>query len=192
MVGQARNKHLLVPTGFTENSSPGVKDRIKHQRLVGADIYIARLARPTPIKNSKAASRKEAQSVKNKIDDNAGHVQPDLPISKGSLHEELTCIPKEPTLSKAVAATSEDHPAVAESRPCYRCVAYMHSFGIKRAFWTTNDGHWEGAKVRDLVDELEGAMNRMDPSLGLPVPDVFVTKNEVLLLRRQMMMRRGS
>lgn len=165
---------------------------MKHQKLVGADIYVVRLAKPTPIKNSKAARRKEALSVKVNINDNAGHVQPHLPISKGSLHEELTCIPKEPTLSKAVAATLEDHPAVAESRPCYRCVAYMHSVGIKRAFWTTNDGRWEGAKVRDLVDELEGAMNRMDPSLGLPVPDVFVTKREVLLLRRQVMMSRGS
>lgn len=130
-------------------------------------------------------------------DDKASHAQPpDLPTPNGSLHEELTCsIPKEeptPVDDSSVATTTwRDHPTVAESRPCYRCVAYMHSVGINRVFWTTNDGGWARAKVRDLVDELEGAMGRTDPALGLPLPEFFVTRHEVLLLRRQMMMGRG-
>lgn len=42
------------------------------------------------------------------------------------------------------------------SCPCYSCVAYMCSVGIKRVFWTNVDGQWEGGKVRDLVNALEG------------------------------------
>lgn len=72
---------------------------------------------------------------------------------------------------------------VAESRPCYRCISYMHSVGIKRVFWTSSEGRWEGAKVRDLVDHLEGTATTSGDPLGLPV---FVTKHEVLLLRRLM------
>lgn len=59
----------------------------------------------------------------------------------------------------------------------------MHSVGIKRVFWTTSEGEWEGAKIRDLIDQLEGAMASSQPSLGLPM---FVTKHEVLLMRRLM------
>lgn len=66
----------------------------------------------------------------------------------------------------------------------------MHSFGIKRVFWTTSDGKWEVAKVRDLFDNLERAMDRADPTLGSPIPDVFVTKHEVLRRRRLMMEER--
>ena len=31
----------------------------------------------------------------------------------------------------------------------------MHTVGIKRVFWTNNNGEWEGAKVRDLMDTLD-------------------------------------
>lgn len=64
----------------------------------------------------------------------------------------------------------------------------MHSVGIKRVFWTTESGNWEGAKVRDLVDALEGSASE---SSGGPVGNgVFVTKHEVLMLRRVMGERR--
>lgn len=66
----------------------------------------------------------------------------------------------------------------------------MHSFGIKRVFWTTSYGKWEVAKVRDLFDNLERAMDTADPTLGSPIPDVFVTKHEVLRRRRLMMEER--
>jgi hypothetical protein len=59
----------------------------------------------------------------------------------------------------------------------------MHSVGIKRVFWTNGEGKWEGAKVRDLVDMLEGSGSGSegDAVSGL---GVFVTKHEVLMLRR--------
>lgn len=74
---------------------------------------------------------------------------------------------------------------VVESRPCYRCISYMHVVGIKRVFWTNSDGVWEGAKVRDLVDSFEAARygsgsNSSDTDFG----GMFVTKHEVLLLLR--------
>lgn len=76
----------------------------------------------------------------------------------------------------------------------------MHSVGIKRVFWTTQDGKWEGAKVRDLVDALEMGIGddvgESDDSgidsegkglgTGQATKGVFVTKHEVLMLRRRM------
>ena len=62
----------------------------------------------------------------------------------------------------------------------------MHSAGIKRVFWTNNQGEWEGAKVRDLVDALEGKVGDGDGERGKGVDEVFVTKHEVLRLRRVM------
>ncbi len=110
---------------------------------------------------------------------------PARPVSDGSLHDELLQ-GKEPKPSSSSSSSSSSllsccprldtagH-VVSESRPCYRCVSYMHSVGIKRVFWTNADGQWEGAKVRELVDSLEDT----DGQLG---KSVFVTKHEVLLL----------
>ena len=54
----------------------------------------------------------------------------------------------------------------------------MHSAGIRRVFWTNNKGEWESSKVRELMDSLhegDGVATGM-----------FVTKHEVLMLKRQM------
>lgn len=56
----------------------------------------------------------------------------------------------------------------------------MHSAGVKRVFWTNAKGEWEGAKVEELVDALEKA----DGSVGTESKALFVTKHEVLTLRR--------
>jgi hypothetical protein len=54
----------------------------------------------------------------------------------------------------------------------------MQWAGIRRVFWTNDEGQWEGAKVRDLVDALElGTMTGTS--------SMFVTKHEVLMLRQQ-------
>jgi hypothetical protein len=60
----------------------------------------------------------------------------------------------------------------------------MHSVGIKRVFWTNTNGNWEGAKVRDLIDLMDrgGHGDGADDALDR----VFVTKHEVLMLRRIM------
>jgi hypothetical protein len=62
----------------------------------------------------------------------------------------------------------------------------MASVGIKRVFWTDDKGSWEGAKVRDLVDALDnmGSQPATDGSAALN--SVFITKHEVLMLRRIM------
>lgn len=158
---------------------------MKHPKLVGADVYVARLVKDVPA----PASRKQRRSAGKKKNPglDAPGTATDLYPSTGSLHDELTCRNRKsvPLLSSSEDVNAKSAPA--ESRPCYRCVAYMHSVGIKRVFWTTNEGKWEGAKIRDLVDQLEGTMqSETDTVLGLSIPDVFVTKHEVLLLRRLM------
>ena len=61
----------------------------------------------------------------------------------------------------------------------------MHSAGIKRVFWTNNEGQWEGGKVRELVDALDGPISPDDGgSSGTSgIGSVYVTKSEVLLLK---------
>lgn len=69
----------------------------------------------------------------------------------------------------------------------------MHAVGIKRVFWTTANGDWEGRKVQDLVEALEGVGGTSQghdndsksdkPKEGI---ELFVTKHEVLMLRRVM------
>jgi hypothetical protein len=80
---------------------------------------------------------------------------------------------------------SEKQRSILASRPCYRCISYMDSVGIKRVFWTTDTGKWEGAKVRDLVDAMDSLGND-DGTDATSLANVFVTKHEVLMLRRTM------
>jgi len=79
-------------------------------------------------------------------------------------------------------------PEIRASRPCYRCVSAMHAVGIKRVFWTNADGEWEGAKVRDLVEALEKGIegDGDGPGTGQENKGVFITKHEVLMLKRIM------
>jgi hypothetical protein len=62
----------------------------------------------------------------------------------------------------------------------------MASVGIKRVFWTTDAGRWEGAKVRDLVDALDQLGEEPPTDATTALNSVFVTKHEVLILRRMM------
>jgi hypothetical protein len=73
----------------------------------------------------------------------------------------------------------------------------MHAIGIKRVFWTIASGEWEGAKVRDLIDTLEvngsddccggkGGGRSKDHNETKKTLGAFVTKHEVLMLRRVM------
>jgi len=106
--------------------------------------------------------------------------------STASLHSELLHpLPKPDNRPIREAVPIYNQGEVAASRPCYRCVAYMHSVGIRRVFWTNEDGTWENAKVRDLVDALDSGTNCND-SGGPTGTGLFVTKHEVLMLRRLM------
>lgn len=118
----------------------------------------------------------------------AGPLETTTPeLRTGSLHDELLNPGPTPVSTAATMVSSpEQEPSVSESRPCYRCIQYMDSVGIKRVFWTTREGKWEGAKVRELVDALDdlGAEGMMDAHTTLS--SVFVTKHEILMLMRTM------
>lgn len=63
----------------------------------------------------------------------------------------------------------------------------MHSVGIKRVFWTNDAGEWEGGKVAKLVEALECTSETQGDGDGGPLGNgVFVTKHEVLMLKRMM------
>jgi hypothetical protein len=201
---EAVNNSLLVPVGRSGSSSANnIRNRIKHPRLVGADLYVARLCNTPPLSSSKVP-RKNSQprisqseaTCRDDIDDTSGTSTPSSTssASTGSLHDEL--INKEPkprvsdlaTKFSSSLDTCENAPpkTAAESRPCYRCVAYMHGVGIKRVFWTNKDGAWEVAKVRDLMDRLDGTAPAGIAAGEDGVKDLglFVTKHELLMMQR--------
>lgn len=158
--------------------SKGIKDRTKHGRLHGADLYVARLG-PNPSSPADASAILPTDSA-SKTQDNS------IPIPcTGSLHDEIINWPvKETANIQCTTAHTEQPLAAAMSRPCYRCISYMASAGIKRVFWTTGSSGWEGAKVRDLFDAFDGLGPEQSPDTTVALNNVFVTKHEVLKLRK--------
>ena len=71
----------------------------------------------------------------------------------------------------------------------------MCAVGIKRVFWTNGKGEWEGAKVRDLVDALQGNGEYGGEEKvkgGAAGNGFFVTKHEVLRLREFMVGKKST
>ncbi|KAL8994626.1 MAG: hypothetical protein Q9169_005448 [Polycauliona sp. 2 TL-2023] len=198
---QSQQRHkasaLVVPQNRIVTKSHQVAERMKDSRLKGADLYVARLGKTISSKHydcgcqyepSTSTARSTSSSVKN--DDAPPHQDSDkMKPSTGSLHDELrfpfpSSKPETNPTAKPSGklASREQRLTATHSRPCYRCISYMHSAGIKRVFWTNTKGEWEGGKVRDMVDALEGPV-LVGKGGGVAMGDVYVTKSEVLLLK---------
>ena len=192
---------LLLPKGNAGDRGPNLNDRKKHPRLNGADLYVARLGscasaatKPSGTQIAACANEAPARSMNSaSIDEplafSSSSFSSSSTVRTGSLHEEL--LNRETSPRPAVVestSTNVDRGTVRASRPCYRCISYMHSVGIKRVFWTNDAGEWEGGKVRDLVDALDSSMESVtNGDKGGPMGNgVFVTKHEVLMLKRLM------
>ncbi|KAF2165762.1 hypothetical protein M409DRAFT_55635 [Zasmidium cellare ATCC 36951] len=201
-----RSEPMLLPTGRSGASSAHVADRKRHPRLQGADLYVTRVgwqgkpARKPP--KTKASSRAaeiepadEADALEEALTESTSSLA-SLSVASshsatGSLHDELVNRNPSPSPSDASAVDScgFDRSKVHASRPCYRCIAFMHSVGVRRVFWTNDAGEWEGGKVAKLVEGMETSMDEVASSgnSGGPMGNgVFVTKHEVLMLRRMM------
>lgn len=182
----------LIPVGRVSH-----RNRVKHRRLNGSDLYVVRLGRPDNAKSTRCSSSLLLSPITEPTppdavtEDTASEISDSSRTSStstGSLHDELlNPHPKpSPPISPAaqVDATFLDVSAIRSSRPCYRCIEAMHSAGVKRVFWTEEgSSEWRGAKVRDLVAVLDGTRGS-DGSSG--VEQMFVTKHELLMLRRCM------
>ncbi|KAF1959719.1 hypothetical protein CC80DRAFT_439722 [Byssothecium circinans] len=177
----AKTQPVLIPKGSSSRSNHSIADRMKHPRLNGADLYVARLGWQTGNNSSKNDICCDADMAP------APEPAPSkLKPSTGSLHEELLFLTPPSTPPPKPAHVAERQPSVLASRPCYRCISYMNSVGIKRVFWTTETGEWECAKVRDLVDALDNLGQAESSTVAAALSNVFVTKHEVLMLRRTM------
>lgn len=203
---------LLLPQSETGKSNTGASGRKKDPRLVGADLYVTRLGwnkSQVVQKKSKKAKAKAAREVSQETvsetvsgatSETTSELDPDEPPSlssstssicslgtTGSLHDELrNRLPRTPPPATPKPTThSIPREAIHDSRPCYRCISYMHAVGIKRVFWTNDSGEWEGGKVTNLVNALDGGTDGSGG--GGPMGNgVFVTKHEVLNMRRTM------
>lgn len=168
---------------------------MKVPRLNGADLYVARLGRAGKVdhfdcgcERDQSTALKEGKSNITEVEGNSAEpANPSKPSTPtGSLHEELR-FPSPKQDNKPIPPSESKGPLLtaSQSRPCYRCISYMHSAGIKRVFWTNNKGGWEGGKVRDLVDALESPVSPGGHSStgASGANSVYVTKSEVLLLK---------
>lgn len=160
---------------------------MKSSRLNGADLYVIRIGQQRRVdqkQSSNCPRPKEANPCLPTNNQDSTNLEKKL--STGSLHDELKF--PEPRVSYAAQKKQSaylDCSMIRASRPCYRCVEYMHSVGIKRVFWTNDEGHWEGRKVHELYDAFENLT--MDGTKdGIAGSGAFVTKHEVLMLRRTM------
>jgi len=173
---------MIMPNGHKGQNSHSFKDRKKYPRLNGADLYVVRLG------SSNGGISGDSKSCCNaSIDTDLVPTVDSKPLT-GSLHDEILIPQPKPITTVNGFATGGENPrpSVLSSRPCYRCISYMSSVGIKRVFWTTDTGVWEGAKVRDLVDALDMLGNGDMSGNNAALENVFVTKHEVLMLRRTM------
>ncbi|OTB01440.1 hypothetical protein M426DRAFT_14465 [Hypoxylon sp. CI-4A] len=173
------------------------KNRTKHPKLRGADVYVCRLGNKQRCPGKRSDEEKEVRVGAKQQADPVGDsllvvpLSPTKgPIASGSLHDELLCKESKPAPDQSLENNSSeaciDRGNILDSRPCYRCVLYMYSAGIRRVIWTNNEGKWESAKVRDLFDQISGTNlcdghNANKGSLG----GVYVTKHEILRLRKQ-------
>ncbi len=174
MTHSDRLSSTLQPQPRVTAQPHSVSDRMKDPRLRGADLYVTRLCWKN---QADSLSKKPEVRVEATVSNSCNKPR--------SLHDELYSPSPKP--QPATVQTAECAKA-AQSRPCYRCIYYVHSAGIKRVFWTNSQGEWEGAKVRDLVDALEAPEGNIRHGLreNKGVDGVFVTKHEVLRLREMM------
>ena len=173
--------HLLKAIGQSVSSRASIAQRKMDSRLRGADLYVARLVlKPKPMDiTAQSVSASDLDSLNSSMSSLSTDAC-ERPLT-GSLYEELSCLSLGPLTSSASAVEADPLapvPKAVSSHPCYRCVSYMHAAGIRRVFWTNNDGEWESGKVRDLMDLLQDGDDA--------TTNVYVSKHEVLMLRRQM------
>lgn len=200
-----RSEPILLPKGRAGDASANVTERKKHPRLKGADLYVTRVGwsgtaakRPTKKPTSKpepavAGDESPVEPLAESTSSLGSSSTASSYSATGSLHDEL--IHRNPSPSPSDAISEDicgfDRSRVHASRPCYRCISFMHSAGIRRVFWTNDAGEWEGGKVAKLVESMDMGMEQVAASgesgSGGPMGNgVFVTKHEVLMLRRMM------
>jgi len=178
--------HILLPKGETGHWRNNITERQKHPRLRGADLYVTRIGWGNGMKENKP-KRPTTPSEDEPAPDLSSPSRLPSRTSSGSLHDELRDPSPRlaPQSNPSISDTALPCSVVHASRPCYRRVSYMHSVGIKRVFWTNDDGKWECAKVAELVQALECAGDGKGE--GGPLGNgVFVTMHEVLMLKRMM------
>ena len=185
-----------MPQNRLLGKSHRVAERMKDSRLNGADLYVARLGRVGKANHFDCGcqyekpgvaekAREHEQGSRQALSDPSGSSNETKPVT-GSLHDELRFpLPGKSQTPRPRSDCIDQQVNAIYSRPCYRCISYMHSAGIKRVFWTNVKGEWECGKVRDLVDALEDPKSTEDKgSKGISgAGSVYVTKSEVLILK---------
>lgn len=175
-----KTEQTLITKDRTMMARPSLAARTKDLRLKGSDLYVARLGSCPP-----APKPRKPRATPKKLDE-----LPPAPPTQSppqSCYDELSPVSRTPSPGRSqIVATVDERPEIRPSRPCYRCVAAMHAVGIKRVFWTNAEGRWDGAKVRDLVEALEGRGGVEGVEHAGDEKGIFVTTHEVLMMQKVM------
>ncbi|KAF2673182.1 hypothetical protein BT63DRAFT_148944 [Microthyrium microscopicum] len=164
------NPAVSKPTRVSVPYSTAVPRRAR-SGLEGADLYVCRIGNGprdglSPFPDSDTSSPDTSPL-------------PSPSPSTGSLHDELSPDWKLEVLDNCPATESPPYPILA-SRPCYHCISLMVSVGIKRVFWTSSTGAWEGGKVRDILDAIQRG-DEADKGV------LFMTRFEILKRREKLL-----
>ncbi|CEH16634.1 Cytidine deaminase-like [Ceraceosorus bombacis] len=129
-------RHSASPAAQIPNVA-SVTGSAPSARLRGADIYVVRL-QESPFSRAELRRKRREREQRRRVgacSDAAENVNTRFVGSEHINEEQPACVDSD----------------YADSRPCWRCIQWCRWAGIKRAFWTTKDGRWEGAKISDLV-----------------------------------------
>ncbi|CAD6900754.1 unnamed protein product, partial [Tilletia laevis] len=142
--------HTQSPPSYTNNSSSAAAATAAmappsdsgfgapSPRVRGADMYVVRLLQDA---ESKARARAKRRALT--TGSSTGN-----PQQQQQHHRTPAGWPQHEALEYGSGGRE---PKYADSRPCWRCLKWMEWAGIKRVFWTDENGVWEGAKVVQLL-----------------------------------------
>jgi hypothetical protein len=154
------NAALINSSRAHSGTSTRKNSSSERSRLEGADLYVCRIGnfkQPGLFPPALVPRIAEADPAELDTDTDSDLTSSTSTMSlAGSLHDELveSRSRNKPDM-EPMSDSMFDRNKILASRPCYRCVHYMHSVGIKRVFWTNQGGQWEGAKVHELVSALD-------------------------------------
>lgn len=140
--------------------------------LSGADLYVVRIGR-CGVSERRMKKKRHAEPVSTEMTwlhpcHDTAHEEPQADSrtvtdsilnhsssSQVSLHDELmcrtrACLPTAPVVDLGHIC---DKSKLRASQPCDRCVLLMYHAGIRRVFWTTDDGEWVGGKLATLIEQ---------------------------------------
>ncbi|KAK5108945.1 hypothetical protein LTR62_007660 [Meristemomyces frigidus] len=159
---------LFLPKGQTR---PSTADRKKNPRLIGADLYVARLGWNKRSRDGKVELASVPIPTRPPSSPSTASPEPDI-LDKDELESSLSSLSNSTSSTCTIPTTScslhdellNPTPSPSHTLPSLSSVQHRLDPGIKRVFWTSDDGigGWEGGKVAGFVGMMDESLNMVD------------------------------